>query len=53
MKKIKNYKSDIDNLTNIKEVRNLMIGPAFAHKMFLKDDNTPIKFDRESPIGII
>jgi hypothetical protein len=30
-----------------------MIGPAFAHKKFLKNDNTPIKFDRESPIGIV
>ena len=30
-----------------------MIGPAFAHKNFLKDDNTPIKFNRDLPIGII
>lgn len=30
-----------------------MIGPAFAHKKFLIDDNTPVKFDRDLPIGII
>jgi hypothetical protein len=53
MKKLKNYSPDIDNLTQIKEVRNFMIGPAFAHKNFLKDDNTPIKFNRNLPIGII
>ena len=53
MKKLKNYSPDIDNLTQIKEVRNFMIGPAFAHKKFLKDDNTPVKFNRDLPIGII
>jgi len=47
------FSSDIDNLTFIKEVRNIMIGPVHAHKEPLRAENTKVTFDREKPIGII
>ena len=53
MKRLKNYSSDIDNLTHVKEVRNFMIGPSFAHQKYVLNDNNPYKFNRSLPIGII
>jgi len=49
----KGFTSGIDNLTSIREVKNIMIGPVFAHSSKLREDNTRAKFDRSLPIGII
>jgi len=37
-----NFSSDIDNQTSVKDVRNFMIGPVFAHEAAVKDDNSPV-----------
>lgn len=53
MKTINTYVADIDNLTSVKEVRNFLIAPVFGHDNDIRGDNSPIKFDRKHPIGII
>lgn len=45
--------ADIDNLTTVKEVRNFLIAPVFGHNEDVRGDNSPVKFDRKHPIGII
>ena len=55
MHNIKDYSSDVDNLTTCRNVRNFLIGPVYAHKEH-PDGNEKVnsmKFDRQKPIGII
>ena len=49
------YMEDIDNLSACKDVRNLMIGPVYAHSEPLSQTQIPdpIIFDRQKPIGVI
>ena len=53
MKLVNTFVADIDNLTSVKEVRNFLIAPVFGHNDDIRNDNSPIKFDRRHPIGII
>ena len=48
------YQSDIDNLSGIKEVRNIMIGPVFSHLVNVKGEQFPqYAYDRTVPIGVV
>lgn len=42
----KDFESDIDNQTDIKNVRNYIIGPVFAHNNSFIDDKSSVEFDR-------
>lgn len=48
------FQADIDNQSEIKEVRNYMIGPVFPHRLEADGDLFPqYEYDREQPIGIL
>tara|TARA_B110000285_G_C14632284_1_gene384003 strand:+ start:316 stop:477 length:162 start_codon:yes stop_codon:yes gene_type:complete len=49
----KAFSSDVDNQTHVKDVRNFLIGPVYLHKDDVKNENSPVKVDREKPIGIV
>ena len=35
-----NFSADVDNQTNIKEVRNFIIGPVYAHENDVMNDHS-------------
>ena len=47
------FSADVDNQTPVKEVRNFIIGPVYAHQDSVKEEVAPVQFDRQKPIGII
>jgi len=54
MNKENTFEADIDNQTTIKDIRNYMIGPVFAHKKHAEGDKLmEYEYDRSHPIGIL
>jgi len=47
------FSADVDNQTPVKEVRNFIIGPVYAHQEPLNEEIAPVQFDRQKPIGVI
>jgi hypothetical protein len=37
----------------VKDVRNFLIGPVYAHQSSVMDDDSKVHFDRSKPIGIL
>lgn len=54
MTRVHAFQSDIDNQTNILDVKNIMIGPVFPHAAKIDGDPVGVgDFDRKAPIGIL
>lgn len=48
------YEGDIDNQSDIKDVRNYLIGPVFPHKRMISGDKFPeFEYNRKEPIGVL
>lgn len=48
------FEGDIDNQSDIRDIRNYMIGPVFPHKTKVEKDKFPeYEYNRKEPIGVL
>lgn len=48
------FQADVDNQTDVKDVKNYLIGPVFPHITKADGDQYPeYEYNRKKPIGIL